>query len=101
MVTLVRRFSFLSASSGLTSYYDIEADAPEAFTSPDVQGVLLELDSDETTGLVKLAACSILWMPCATWRSPPASLSGPWPMRLLCRQRHEALVGLRHCLCCG
>lgn len=66
MGTLVRRSSYLSASSGLTSYHDIEADAQEAFTNPDVQGVLLELDSDETTGLVKLAACSILWMPCAT-----------------------------------
>lgn len=31
MGTLVRRSSYLSAASGLTSYHDIEADAQEAF----------------------------------------------------------------------
>lgn len=56
MGTLVRRGSYLSAVSGLTSYHDIEANAQEAFTHPDVGGVLLEIDScgGEAGGLFDL-----------------------------------------------
>lgn len=43
--TLVRRSSYLASASGLTSYHAIEAMAEAAFTDPDVQAVLLEIDS--------------------------------------------------------
>ncbi len=55
--TLVRRSSYLAAVSGLTSYHDIEAMAAEAFAHPQVQGVLLEIDSfgGEAGGVLDLA----------------------------------------------
>jgi capsid assembly protease len=55
--TLVRRSSYLASASGLTAYHDIEAMAAEAFAHPQVQGVLLEIDSSggEAGGVFDLA----------------------------------------------
>ncbi len=55
--TLVRRSTFLSAESGLTSYHDIEEMAEDAFTDPMVSAVLLEIDScgGEAGGVFDLA----------------------------------------------
>ena len=56
--TLVRRSSYLVAASGLTSYFEIEAMAAEAFADPRVKAVLLEIDSSggEAGGVFDLAA---------------------------------------------
>lgn len=56
--TLVRRSSYLVAASGLTSYFEIEAMADEAFADPRVKAVLLEIDSSggEAGGVFDLAA---------------------------------------------
>ena len=55
--TLVRRSTFMSAESGLTSYHDIEEMAEDAFTDPMVSAVLLEIDScgGEAGGVFDLA----------------------------------------------
>jgi len=55
--TLVRRSSYLGATSGLTSYHDIEAMAESAFADPRVKAVLLEMDSSggEAGGVFDLA----------------------------------------------
>ena len=57
MGTLVRRSTFMSAESGLTSYHDIEEMAEDAFTDPMVSAVLLEIDScgGEAGGVFDLA----------------------------------------------
>lgn len=56
--TLVRRSSYLTAASGLSSYLEIEAMAVEAFADPRVKAVLLEIDSSggEAGGVFDLAA---------------------------------------------
>ncbi|MEA1052354.1 S49 family peptidase [Lamprobacter modestohalophilus] len=55
--TLVRRSSYLSAASGLTSYHQVEAMAETAFADPEVRAVLLEIDSSggEAGGVFDLA----------------------------------------------
>jgi len=55
--TLVRRSSYLSAASGLTSYHEIEVMAEEAFADSAVRAVLLEIDSSggEAGGVFDLA----------------------------------------------
>ncbi len=55
--TLVRRSSWMAAASGLTSYHDLQSMAEEAFTSPAVKAVLLEIDScgGEAGGVFDLA----------------------------------------------
>ena len=57
MGTLVRRSSFMSAESGLTSYHHIETMAEDAFADPAVNAVLLEIDScgGEAGGVFDLA----------------------------------------------
>ena len=55
--TLVRRSSYLGAASGLTSYFDVEAMAEQAFADSQVKAVLLEVDSSggEAGGVFDLA----------------------------------------------
>ena len=55
--TLVRRSSYLGAASGLTSYFEVEAQACQAFADPNVDAVLLEIDSSggEAGGVFDLA----------------------------------------------
>ena len=57
MGTLVRRSSFMSAESGLTSYHHSETMAEDAFADPAVNAVLLEIDScgGEAGGVFDLA----------------------------------------------
>ena len=57
MGTLVRRSTFMSAESGLTSYHHIETMAEDAFADPAVNSVLLEIDScgGEAGGVFDLA----------------------------------------------
>jgi signal peptide peptidase SppA len=57
MGTLVRRSTFMSAESGLTSYHHIETMAEDAFADSAVNAVLLELDScgGEAGGVFDLA----------------------------------------------
>ena len=64
--TLVRRAVGLDAASGLTSYARIAADIDAALASPDVSGLLLDIDSPggEAGGVFELAdqirtACAI------------------------------------------
>lgn len=56
--TLVRRAIGLDAMSGLTSYARIAADLDAALASPDVAGILLDIDSPggEAAGVFELAA---------------------------------------------
>lgn len=56
--TLVRRAIGLEAASGLTSYTRIAADLDAALASPDVAGILLDIDSPggEAGGVFELAA---------------------------------------------
>ena len=55
--TLVRRATGMSAACGMPSYHGIAEMAEEAFTSPEVKGVLLEIDSGggEAAGVFDLA----------------------------------------------
>jgi signal peptide peptidase SppA len=57
MGTLVRRSTFMSAESGLTSYHHIETMVEDAFADPAVNAVLLEIDScgGEAGGVFDLA----------------------------------------------
>ena len=56
--TLVRRAVGLEAASGLTSYTRIAADIDAALASPDVAGILLDIDSPggEAGGVFELSA---------------------------------------------
>ena len=56
--TLVRRAIGLDAASGLTSYTRIAADLDAALASPDVAGILLDIDSPggEAGGVFELSA---------------------------------------------
>ena len=56
--TLVRRAVGLDAASGLTSYARIAADIDAALASPDVAGILLDIDSPggEAGGVFELSA---------------------------------------------
>ena len=55
--TLVRRSSYIGAASGLTSYFEVEAMAEQAFADGQVRAVLLEIDSSggEAGGVFDLA----------------------------------------------